>query len=148
MDIRRLVGEGHAILLASLPAAGLAAGLGLWHPEWFAVGGALRWFGGALAALGVPVWIAAAVRIGRDVPRGRLITGWPFSWVRHPLYCAVGLLVVPGLGLAFGSWAWVPVGVWLYGIARVRGRREEAALAAQFGEDYRRYRAHLRLPWV
>jgi protein-S-isoprenylcysteine O-methyltransferase Ste14 len=148
MDTRRLVGQGHAITLATLPAVALAAGLSSWHPEWFAVGGALRWVGVALAAVGVPIWLAAAARVAREVPRRQLITGWPFSWVCHPLYSAVGLLVVPGLGLALGSWIWAPVGAWLYAVARVRSRREEAALEAEFGEAYRRYRAHVRLPWV
>lgn len=144
-----LVGEGHAIVLGTLPLAVLAVGLSQWHGEWFVVGAAaVRVAGGVLAALGLVVWLSAAVLVLRYVPQRRLITGWPFSWLLHPLYTGVGLLVIPGLGLALGSWIWAPVGGWLYLVARVRGRREEAALAAAFGDEYRAYRQRVLLPFV
>lgn len=147
--VARIVGEGHAIVLRTLPVAVVAVVLSLWRGEWFAVAApALRIAGGVLLAAGLAVWLSAVVLVARFVPQGRLITCWPFSWVRHPLYTGVGLLVIPGLGLALGSWVWAPVGLWLYLVARVRARREDAALAAAFGPAYDAWRARVRFPSV
>jgi protein-S-isoprenylcysteine O-methyltransferase Ste14 len=67
----------------------------------------------------------------------RLITHGPFALVRHPLY--LGLQVAAsGALLLYRTWTFVFVTVNFLGLV-VRARREEEALAAEFGEQWRVY---------
>jgi protein-S-isoprenylcysteine O-methyltransferase Ste14 len=67
----------------------------------------------------------------------RLVTGGPFGRVRHPMYLGLMLVAAGGL-LLYQTWTFVlllaqaPVLV-------ARAGREEAALAAEFGEEWRAY---------
>jgi protein-S-isoprenylcysteine O-methyltransferase Ste14 len=70
-----------------------------------------------------------------------LITGGPFRWVRHPLYASLTWVFVGGsliyanaLSLVLTLLVFVPM---MY----VRARREDAALAGVFGQQYRQYKA-------
>ena len=76
------------------------------NPTWFDVGGpptALSVISIAVLVPGVAIWIWSVLLILRDVPNGQLITGGPYAWVKHPLYTAVALLVVPWIGWAAES---------------------------------------------
>jgi protein-S-isoprenylcysteine O-methyltransferase Ste14 len=68
----------------------------------------------------------------------RLVTSGPFALVRHPMY--VGALL-GGLGavLVYRTWAVVFLAAH-WPVLVVRARHEEAALAAEFGEQWPRYR--------
>lgn len=75
----------------------------------------------------------------------RLITTGPYGLIRHPMY--VGLLVA-GLGgiLLYETWTPVLFAVTFFGLM-LRARREEQALAAEFGEQWQAYAQ--RVPaWV
>jgi protein-S-isoprenylcysteine O-methyltransferase Ste14 len=60
----------------------------------------------------------------------------------------VGLLVIPGIGLLFGSWMWLVIGVVLYLSSRVFSGQEERKLGELFPEEYRLYRERVLLPWL
>jgi protein-S-isoprenylcysteine O-methyltransferase Ste14 len=67
----------------------------------------------------------------------QLVTGGPFAFVRHPMY--VGLLVA-ALGGVLVYRTWTPVFIALNFVGFVfRARREEQALAAEFGEEWTAY---------
>jgi protein-S-isoprenylcysteine O-methyltransferase Ste14 len=67
----------------------------------------------------------------------RLVTAGPFSIVRHPMYAAV---ILAGLGgvLIYRTWSMLAFAVGMSGLV-FRARREERALAAEFGESWREY---------
>jgi len=67
----------------------------------------------------------------------RLVKGGPFAMVRHPMYFGISLAVIGGIFL-FQTWAMVLLLVMPPGLTR-RARREEAALAAEFGEQWQAY---------
>ena len=76
-----------------------------------------------------------------------LMTTGPFARSRNPVYLAV-LLLLLGIGVAVGTWPFlvIPVLVWIM-LAAFHVPREEAILAAEFGEAYGQYRA--KVPrWV
>lgn len=150
MNVRALVGAGDRIMGLTLPFAAAAVAANVLWPDVFdpGLGLAGRVAGGVLLALGVPIWLASAALIARNVPRGRLVTTGPFAWVRHPLYTAVALLVLPGLGLVLDSWAGLAVGAVLYGASRLFSGREDRELAARFGAEYEAYCGRVRIPWV
>jgi protein-S-isoprenylcysteine O-methyltransferase Ste14 len=68
----------------------------------------------------------------------RLITYGPFAFVRHPMYVGILLASAGGL-LIYRTWTLVFTTVAFLGLA-LRARREEQALAAEFGEQWEAYR--------
>jgi protein-S-isoprenylcysteine O-methyltransferase len=72
----------------------------------------------------------------------RLITSGPYRLLRHPSYTGA-VLVIAGVGLAMANWLSLLIGLLTGPLAYLwRIRVEEAALEAQFGESFRRNRAH------
>lgn len=106
----------------------------------------IRWVGlavGLLAVAGVSwVFTVFSREIGGAAAAGpaRLVTSGPYHWVRHPMYLVVILLFL-GLGLMLASWfillytAAILLALWLLAVPR-----EDARLAAMFGDAYERYR--------
>lgn len=113
----------------------LLGGKGNPHASWLHIVSEVLIFGGF-------VLIAAAWRVlHRAQSTGALATTGPYAYVRHPQY--VGFIAVMiGFLLQWPTLltlAMFPVLVWMY----VRlARREEAEVAARFGDTYQEYRAH------
>lgn len=81
-----------------------------------------------------------------DPPRRLVVVGL-YRHVRNPMYVAV-LVLVAGWALLLASWwiaAWAAVVAVGFHVRVVRA--EEPWLAAQFGEAWQRYRAHVRRWW-
>lgn len=109
---------------------------------------AVRWIGAAFGLAVVPPFIVWTQRhLGDNVSptvitrtNHRLVTTGPYRYIRHPLYMA-GVALNLSLAAIAGSWfivALLAVGV---GFILIRLPKEEAELAARFGEEYARYRA-------
>ena len=67
----------------------------------------------------------------------RLITQGPFAYVRHPMYLGLQITALGGL-LIYRNWAFAFVLMNFLGLF-IRARREEQALAAEFGEQWKAY---------
>ncbi len=67
-----------------------------------------------------------------------LVTRGPFSIVRHPLYLGMFAALLGGL-LLYHNWAMALLFLCSAGLP-LRARREEQALEAEFGEDWKKYR--------
>jgi len=67
----------------------------------------------------------------------RLITHGPFSVIRHPMYAGILAASLGGL-LVYRTWSLVFTTITLLGLS-IRARREEQALAAEFGEAWLEY---------
>jgi protein-S-isoprenylcysteine O-methyltransferase Ste14 len=75
----------------------------------------------------------------------RLITCGPFAFVRHPMYLGLQMAAVGGL-LIYWTWTLAFVTVNFLALV-VRARREEEALAAEFGEQWEAY-CHQAPAWM
>lgn len=71
----------------------------------------------------------------------RLITTGPYAHVRHPMYLAV-IMAAMGSLLLYRTWAALCFAVIMYGLV-IRARREERALAREFGSEWDDYRARV-----
>ncbi len=150
-ELKTLVGSGDRIFLFTAPFLAAAVALNVAFPAFFAVGGPPAWLQFValmLLAAGVAVWAWSVVLILRHVPRGELITTGPYAVVKHPLYTAVALLVIPCAGLLLNSWAGVAVGAAMYAGVRLYATREESDLARRFGRAWDAYAASVWLRWL
>jgi protein-S-isoprenylcysteine O-methyltransferase Ste14 len=151
MDLKRLVGTGDRLGLFTLPFAVVGVIANLLYPSLFDVVGppaALRAVSIIVSIVGITIWIWSAVLIVTKVPRGELITSGPYAVVKHPLYTAVALLVLPWIGFLFDTWLGAAVGVVLYIGSRIFAPAEEASLSRTFGARWERYRTTVKLAWL
>lgn len=149
--LKRLVGSGDRIGLAVLPVVVVGVVLNMLFPEVFRVGGPPTWLAVLSVVLlvpGVVAWLWSVALILRHVPRGELITRGPFAVVRHPLYTAVALLVLPWAGFLLDTWLGALLGLALYAASRVYAPAEERVLATVFPEAWPRYRDGVLIPWL
>lgn len=123
--------------------------LNIAFPSVFDVGGlptALAVVSVVVLIVGVTMWIWSVVLILTRVPRGELITSGPYALVKHPLYTAVALLMVPWIGFLFNTWLGALIGVALYIGSRIFAPAEEALLSTTFGAKWDEYCSSVRLP--
>jgi len=147
-----IVLASRAGLFAAFAIAALAPGLRAYANDWWTLG-----FGVALVLAGVALRAWAIVSLGRYFrrevtiePEQRLVRRGPYRVLRHPSYAGV-LLMVAGLGLAFGSWVSAAVALLVFFVGMLpRIRVEERALAQAFGADYADYASSTArvLPYV
>ena len=101
-----------------------------------------------VAIVAIAIWIWSAVLIVTKVPRGELITSGPYAAMKHPLYTAVGLSVLPWVGFLADTWLGAVLGVVLYIGSRIYAPAEEASLSRTFGARWERYRKRVKLAWL
>jgi protein-S-isoprenylcysteine O-methyltransferase Ste14 len=151
MNVKNLVGSGDRIGLFTLPFAVAGVILNLANPSLFRVGGPpalLQVLSIAVLVPGVAIWVWSVILILTNVSRGRLITSGPYAWVKHPLYTAVALLVLPWVGFLLDTWLGVLIGVILYIGTRIFAPAEEASLSREFGQTWREYNRSVKLHWL
>jgi protein-S-isoprenylcysteine O-methyltransferase Ste14 len=150
-NLKTLVGSGDRIGLFTLPFLAGGVILNIAYPSLFDVGGPpalLRVLSVAVLAVGVAIWAWCVTLIVTRVTRGELITSGPYAVVKHPLYTAVALLVLPWLGFLLNTWLGVAVGVAMYVGSRIYAPAEEAALSKTFGTAWAQYARTVKLPWL
>jgi protein-S-isoprenylcysteine O-methyltransferase Ste14 len=149
-EIKRLVGSGDRIAEFTLPAVIAAVGLTAWDPTIVRLTAPPILVATSMAALGlgVAIWAWSVILILQNVPRHKLIIGGPYAWVKHPLYTAVALLVLPFGGVLLNTWLGVLIGAVLYLASRLFSPAEEEALARTFDGEWDRYVRHVRLAWL
>ncbi len=151
INLKALVGSGDRIGLVTLAFLAIGLILNVAFPAAFAVGGpptALGVVSAAVLLAGVTVWAWSVVLVVTKVPRGELITTGPYAIIRHPLYTAVAVLVLPWLGFLCNTWLGAAVGIVMYLASRRYTPAEETALAETFGAAWQDYRDRVRLPWL
>jgi protein-S-isoprenylcysteine O-methyltransferase Ste14 len=143
-------------------APGIVAGV----VPWLISGWDVRWpmsglavaamvFGGVLLVAAVVILIRAFVRFvmeGRGTPAPvapteRLVVGGEYRYVRNPMYVAV-IAAILGQAMIFGSLPLLVYAaiVWAIMAAFVHWY-EEPVLLERYGDEYQRYRQHVRA-WV
>lgn len=151
MKLKVLVGSGDRIMLLTLPFLIVGVILNILFPSVFSVGGpstAFRLISIIMLIPGVAIWLWSVVLILTKVPQGELITTGPYALMKHPLYTAVALLVLPSLGFLLDSWLGVVVGGALYIGSRIFSPEEEKELSDAFGATWDEYCNKVAIPWL
>ncbi len=105
----------------------------------------IDWLGSAMALAGVSFAIWARRNLGKywsgavTIKEGhQIIRTGPYAHIRHPIYTAM-LIAIIGTALVVGEYrALVGFGIILFGFVR-KARKEEAFLAANFGEFFKEH---------
>lgn len=104
-----------------------------------------------LIGTSISMFLSAALAMGRNwsfVARTRrnhdLVTWGPFATIRHPIYTGLFAMLL-AVGLAFGHWRGLLVGLPFFAIGTwIRVQEEEALLHAHFGAEYEAYAARVK----
>jgi protein-S-isoprenylcysteine O-methyltransferase Ste14 len=76
------------------------------------------------------------------------MTHFVYSFVKHPLYTGVALLVLPWVGFLFNTCLGVLIGAILYIGSRIFSPKEEEELSKAFGTAWDEYRNRVKIPWL
>lgn len=151
MNLKQLMGSGDKIFLLTLPFVVIGLVLNVLFPSFFSVGGPPSWLMAlsvVVLVLGLTIWLWSVVLILTLVPKHQLITNGPFAFVKHPLYTAVALLVLPWIGFLLDTWLGVAIGLVLYLAARRYEPEEESGLAGMYGAAWDEYAHQVKLAWL
>lgn len=146
-------GVGPSILLsAAIYAAAAGLATYIW-PDLFLVPTALYLvflvFGLILLVAGVIMLVAAGRAIVGAHGKDKLATTGIFGVVRHPIYSAWIVFLIPGLVLPSRSWLLLFTPLVAYLVFKSRIRREDEYLDKRFGQAYQDYRRSVNeiIPW-
>ena len=104
----------------------------------------LACIGGVLIAVGIAVYIMALRTFNAGYRKGLLVTEGAFSVVRHPIYAAWILCIIPGFAMVFHSWPMLLVPLVAYVGFRLLISQEEEVLKQKFGDKYLNYKSRTR----
>ena len=96
------------------------------------------------AGAGLAIWARIVLgenwsaRVSKKVAHELMRTG-PYAFVRHPIYSGL-LLAAAGTALFVGEWRGLVALALVLIAERVKARREEQFMLAEFGDSYRQYR--------
>lgn len=149
--LKDLVGSGDKVMGLTLPFLIIGLILNILYPSFFNVGGpsiVLKVISIILLIPGVIIWIWSVILILIKVPQNKLITNGPYSFVKHPLYTGVALLVLPWIGFLLNTWLGALIGIILYIGSRIFSPKEEEILSKTFGSAWDEYRKKVLIPWL
>src|ERR1039458_7825180 len=100
--------------------------------------------GAGLAGISIAMLVVARLQLGASfsvkAKAKKLVTTGLYSRIRNPIY-VFGALALVGMAVVLGNWVLLVLVVLLVPLQLYRARKEEAVLAAAFGEEYERYKA-------
>ena len=92
-----------------------------------------------LLAIGIPMLLLAIITVMRAYNRDVLVTSGIFGLVRHPVYSAWIVWIVPGVVLLTQSWPLLFTPVVGYLVFKLLIHREDEYLGRRFGQAYADY---------
>jgi protein-S-isoprenylcysteine O-methyltransferase Ste14 len=144
MEKLSFLGIGPKIARVAIPWLVIAIALTLLFPSVFTFGKTsqqpLLIAGAVLLAIALVFYIATLTVMVPGIRNTRLVTGGVYRLCQNPLYAALLLFLIPGLGLMMNSWI-IPTASILGSLAfRKFIHEEEDLLEHLFGDEYRQYR--------
>ena len=94
-----------------------------------------------LILIGLPIWLVGAITVMRAYNRDQLLTSGVFALVRHPMYAAWIVLILPGIALLTASWPFLLMPLVAYAAFKALIHTEDEYLENRFGQSYSDYRA-------
>lgn len=99
--------------------------------------------GGILLLGGVFLLVAGARSLTRAYNQDELVTSGAFALIRHPIYSAWIVFIVPGLALLARSWPLLITPLVACGVFKLLIHREDDYLQERFGGAFLEYRSRV-----
>jgi len=99
--------------------------------------------GGFVLVIGVAMLVFAARSATKAYNHDQLVSSGVFALVRHPIYSAWIVLILPGLVLLSRSWPMMLTPLVAYTVFKLSIRREDEYLQHRFGDAYLDYRTRV-----
>jgi protein-S-isoprenylcysteine O-methyltransferase Ste14 len=96
-----------------------------------------------LGVAGVVVYVWGLRHLNAALRAGALAVHGPYAVVRHPIYAAWILLLLPAVALALKSWPLLAAPAFAYTSFKIWISQEDKALAKAFRNTYKVYRAQV-----
>jgi protein-S-isoprenylcysteine O-methyltransferase Ste14 len=106
-------------------------------------GGVSVAIGIVLLVIGVPMLAVPVRSVMGAYKEDQLATGGLLAIVRHPIYSAWIVFILPGLAFLSQSWPMLLTPLVAYAVFKVLIHREDEHLKQRFGEAYLDYRARV-----
>ena len=98
-----------------------------------------------LLVITVPLYAITVRTIVKAHQGDELVTTGIYGVCRNPLYAEWILLILPAIGLLFGSWLVLGSAVVMYLAIRFQIHREEEYLEERFGQEFLDYKARVNV---
>jgi protein-S-isoprenylcysteine O-methyltransferase Ste14 len=93
-----------------------------------------------LIIVGLLIFLIPVFTIDKYFFEGKLCTIGIYSFIRHPIYGAWIVFIVPGIVIISGSLLGISIPIFMYAIFKILIPKEEAYLEKKFGEEYLEYK--------
>jgi protein-S-isoprenylcysteine O-methyltransferase Ste14 len=93
-----------------------------------------------LIMIGIPIFLIPELTVVKYFQKGELCKEGVYSFMRHPIYGAWIVFMVPGIVLIFGSILGITIPIFMYCILRIFIVDEERYLERKFGKEYLEYK--------
>lgn len=144
MEKLTFLGIGPKIARIVLPYLAITIALSIFFPSVFRFGDTLMEpfmiAGIIFLAIFLVLYFATLRVMVPGIRSNRLITTGVYRLCRNPLYSALLLFLIPGLGLLLNSWMILTTAIVGYLAFRKYIHEEEELLERLFGEEYQHYR--------
>ena len=94
-----------------------------------------------LMGIGLPMWLTAVITVMKAYNRDQLLTSGVYGLVRHPMYAAWIVLILPGISLLMALWPFLLMPLAGYAMFKASIHVEDEYLQNRFGRSYSDYRA-------
>ncbi|TFG07771.1 MAG: isoprenylcysteine carboxylmethyltransferase family protein [Promethearchaeota archaeon] len=93
--------------------------------------------------IGLIIYLKTIRVINEAYSQSKLLTSGVYAYMRHPLYSAFALFIIPGIVFLFNSWILFFIPLSYYIIARMYIKEEEKYCLHKFGKNYEHYKKHV-----
>ena len=93
-----------------------------------------------LLILGIPIYLSGAMTIRKYFNKGELATKGIYGYIRHPIYGAWIVFIMPGIVLLINSLIGLTIPIFMYVLFKILIVKEDKYLEKKFGEEFYEYK--------
>jgi len=98
------------------------------------------YLGLVVMTIGILLYIFTLKVLYKGLRKGKLVTTFPYSYCRNPIYSIIIFFIIPAIAMMFNSWSILFASVLTYIFAKLDIHHEYDKLDYMFGSEWRKYR--------
>ena len=97
-------------------------------------------FGILLLIIGIPIYLISGITIRKYFNEGELATKGIYGYIRHPVYGAWVVFIIPGIVLLINSLIGLIIPIFMYVVFKILIVQEDKYLEDKFAEEFFKYK--------